>query len=203
MEWDLLEKTTFWIDNINLENANLDEIARVAAEALSMTTKEIMVVDVRPGLLAFDIMKRKVEAESVIGKEKDILFRLSQIDGIQIGENASVHSEGILGLIALDSDKAKDVLEKSAGLTNQIKEAVSKRAKVFASGTEVITGKIEDTNSPYIIKSLEKEGYKVTFGGILKDDVLAAADRIEEALEEGYGLIITTGGLELKIKTLV
>ncbi|MHC6181183.1 molybdopterin-binding protein [Clostridium sp. JNZ X4-2] len=195
MEWDLLEKTTFWIDNVNLKNANLGEIAEKVANVLNMTTKEIMVVDVRPGLLAFDIMKRKVKAESVIGKEKEILLRLSQISGVEVGDNAAVHSEGILGLIALDSKEAKDVLEKSAGLTTQIKKAVSKRAKVFASGAEVIAGKIEDTNSPYIINALKSSGYKVKFGGILKDDVLAAANGIEEALEEGYGLIVTTGGV--------
>jgi molybdenum cofactor synthesis domain-containing protein len=154
-----------------------------------------MVVDVRPGLLAFDIMKRKVQAESVIGKEKEILSRLAEISGVELGDNACVHSEGILGLIALDSEEAKDVLERSEGLTRQIKRAVSKRAKVFASGAEVIAGKIEDTNSPYIMNSLEKSGYKVKFGGILRDDVVAAENGIEGAVEEGYGLIVTTGGV--------
>ncbi|MFC0903952.1 molybdopterin-binding protein [Clostridium sp. MT-14] len=195
MEWDLLEKTTFWIDDVNLKNANLDEIAEKVSHVLDMTTKEIMVVDVRPGLLAFDIMKRKVQAESVIGKEKEVLSKLSEISGVELGNDAAVHSEGILGLIGLDSKEAKDVLEKSAGLTRQIKRAVSKRAKVFASGAEVIAGKIEDTNSPYIIKSLEKYGYKAKFGGVLRDDVLDAENGIEEALEEGYGLIVTTGGV--------
>jgi len=195
LEWDLLEKTTFWIDDVNLQNADLGEVAKAAAAVLGMDTKEVMVVDVRPGLLAFDIMKRKIKAESVIGKQKEILTRLSGLPGVAMGDKAAVHSEGILGLIALDSKEAAGVLEKSVDLTKQITQAVSKRAVVFASGTEVITGKIKDTNSPYIMDALGKAGYKVKFGGILQDDAVAAANRIKGAVDEGYGLIVTTGGV--------
>ena len=168
MEWDLLEKTNFWIEDVHLKNANLDEIAQKVSKVLGMTTAEIMVVDVRPGLLAFDIMKRKVQAESVIGKEEEILSKLAEVHGVRLGSSVSVHSEGILGLIALDPEEADSVLKKSEKLTEQVKRAVSKRAKVFASGTEIIDGKVEDTNSPYIMKSLEDLGYKVKFGGALR-----------------------------------
>jgi molybdenum cofactor synthesis domain-containing protein len=195
LEWDLLEKTNFWIEDVHLKNANLDEIAQKVSKVLGMTTAEIMVVDVRPGLLAFDIMKRKVQAESVIGKEEEILSKLAEVHGVRLGSSVSVHSEGILGLIALDPEEADSVLKKSEKLTEQVKRAVSKRAKVFASGTEIIDGKVEDTNSPYIMKSLEDLGYKVKFGGALRDDVIAAQNGIEGALEEGYGLIVTTGGV--------
>lgn len=195
MEWDLLEKTTFWIVDIDLSGTDLGQVAELAATALGLPPKEVMVVDVRPGLVAFDILQRKVKAEAIVGKEKEILKRLKALPGIKIGPEAAVHSEGVLGLIALDPEEASKVLEESASITKNITRAVSRRAMVFASGAEVIAGKIKDTNSPYIVEALEKAGYKAVFGGILEDDLITAANRLEGALEEGYGLIITTGGV--------
>ncbi|MGI9861819.1 molybdopterin-binding protein [Moorella naiadis] len=195
MEWDLLEKTTFWIDDIDLAGADLGLVAAVAAAALELLAQEVMVVDVRPGLVAFDILRRRVKAEAVAGKEGEILRHLAGLPGVTLGPEAAVHSEGVLGLIALEPEEAARVLEKSATLARDISQAVARRAMVFASGAEVIAGKIKDTNSPYILAALEKAGYQARFGGILPDDVVAAANRLEGALEEGYGLIITTGGV--------
>ncbi len=195
MEWNLLEKTTFWIENIDLHSADLTKVASAAAVALKLSPKEVMVVDVRPGLVAFDILKHRIHAEIVAGKEKEILENISQLQGVVLGSDASVHSEGVLGLIALEPEEAFRALDKSEAMARNISKAVARRAVVFASGSEVIAGKIKDTNSPYIMEGLEKAGYQTRFGGILEDDVIAAANRLEGAAEEGYGLIITTGGV--------
>lgn len=195
MEWDLLEKTTFWIEDIDLCGADLEQVAAAAAEALNLGPHEVMVVDVRPGIVAFDILRRKVLAESVIGKEKEILERLKCIPGVTIGSGAKIHSEGVLGLIALEADEAREVLSTSARMASEIIQAVSRRALVFASGSEILAGKIRDTNSPYLIEALTNAGFKAEFGGILEDDVKAVVNRLEGAIEKGYGLIITTGGV--------
>ncbi|MGI9862767.1 molybdopterin-binding protein [Moorella naiadis] len=195
MEWDLLEKTTFWIDNIELTAADVGQVAAAAAAAMELPAQEVMVVDVRPGLVAFDILRRRVRAEAVAGKEKEILRRLADLPGVTLKSGAAVHSEGVLGLIALEPEAAARVLAESAALARGISRAVARRAAVFASGAEVIAGKIKDTNSPYIIAALEKAGYRTSFGGILEDDAVAVANRLEGALEEGYGLLITTGGV--------
>ncbi|GEA18949.1 molybdopterin-binding protein [Moorella sp. E306M] len=195
MEWDLLEKTTFWIDNIELTDADLGQVAAAAAAALELAAQDVMVVDVRPGLVAFDILRRRVRAEAVAGKEKEILRRLAELPGVTLRPEAAVHSEGVLGLIALEPGEAARVLKETVTLARDISQAVARRAMVFASGAEVIAGKIKDTNSPYIITALEKAGYQAKFGGILEDDAIAAANRLEGALEEGYGLLITTGGV--------
>jgi|SRR5680860_195790 len=195
LEWDLLEKTTFWIDDIDLDNANLGRIAEVAAQALGLLPEEVMVVDVRPGLLAFDILKKFVNPEAVAGKGETILQGLASLPGVLMGPNAAIHSEGILGFIALDPKEVGDVLRTSADQARQVSEAVARRAIVFASGTEIIAGKIEDTNSPYILQQLEKQGFTARFGGILEDNAKLASARIEEALEAGFGLVITTGGV--------
>ncbi|HHW06246.1 MAG TPA: competence/damage-inducible protein A [Clostridia bacterium] len=195
MEWDLLEKTNFWIEGVELVNADLGLVALAAAAALELPPQDVMVVDVRPGLLAFDILRRRVQAEAVAGKGKEILRRLAEVPGVEIDPGATVHSEGVLGLIALDPEEAGRVLAESEVLARDISQAVARRAIVFASGSEVIAGKIKDTNSPYIISALENKGYRAHYGGILEDDAVAAANRLEGALEEGYGLVITTGGV--------
>lgn len=195
MDWNLLEKTTFWIENIDLRSADLEKVASAAAAALELSPEEVMVVDVRPGLVAFDILKRQIQAEAVAGKEKEILKNISQLPGAVLDSDASVHSEGILGLIAMEPKEALEILDKSETITKSISKAVAHRAVVFASGSEVISGKIQDTNSPYIIEGLKKAGYQAHFGGILEDDLVSTANRLESAVEEGYGLIITTGGV--------
>ncbi|ADL07156.1 molybdopterin-binding protein [Thermosediminibacter oceani] len=195
MEWDLLEKTTFWVENVDLRGADLGQVAAAAAKALGLDAHEVMVVDVRPGLVAFDVLRRRVQAESVAGREGEILKRLQEVPGVILGPKAGVHSEGVLGLIALKPDEAQEVLSASARMTSEISQAVARRALVFASGSEVLAGKIRDTNSPYLIEALTGAGFRAEFGGILEDDVVAVVNRLEGALERGYGLIITTGGV--------
>jgi hypothetical protein len=195
LEWDLLEKTTFWITDIDLAGVDLGQAAAAAAAALDLPGKDVMVVDVRPGLVAFDILQRQIRAEAVAGKEKSILHNLSELPGVRITPEAAVHSEGVLGLIALDQKEADRVLKVSANMAENITQAVSRRAMVFSSGAEVLAGKIKDTNSPYILTALENAGYQAEFGGVLEDDAVSVVNRLEGALEKGYGLIITTGGV--------
>lgn len=195
MEWDLLEKTTFWVEDVELEGADLGLVAAAAAGALGLAGNEVMVVDVRPGLVAFDVLLRRVKAAAVAGREKEILVRLLGVPGVRVGPAAGVHSEGVLGLVALEPEEAARVLAESGRLAKDIAAAVSRRALVYASGSEVKAGKIIDTNSPYIVESLREAGFKAEFGGILEDDVYAAAASLEAALERGYGLLITTGGV--------
>ncbi|MGB9860660.1 MAG: molybdopterin-binding protein, partial [Moorellaceae bacterium] len=195
MEWDLLEKTTFWVQDVDLRGADLGQVAAAAAQALNLEAHEVMVVDVRPGLVAFDILRRRVQAEAVAGKEKEILKRLKEVPGVILGPEAGVHSEGILGLIALEPGEAREILSASARLASEISQAVARRALVFASGSELLAGKIRDTNSPYLLEALTEAGFQAEFGGILEDDVVAVANRLEGALERGYGLIVTTGGV--------
>jgi molybdopterin biosynthesis enzyme len=55
---------------------------------------------------------------------------------------------------------------------------------------------VEDTNTPMIAGKLEKVGYQVTSGPTLKDDSAYIAARLHQAADlEGFGLIITTGGV--------
>ncbi|MDN5348252.1 MAG: hypothetical protein PWP65_1816 [Clostridia bacterium] len=195
MEWDLLEKTTFWIEGIELDGVKLDLLAREAAAVLNLKPGEVMVVDVRPNLVAFDILRKKVVARDIIGKGETILARLQKLPGVNIKDGASVHSEGVLGFLALDPDEAGRVLKASQTMAQNIAQAVAGRALVFASGSEVQAGNIQDTNSPFLLDALRRAGFKAEFGGVLPDDVDLAAAGLEEACGRGFGLILTTGGV--------
>jgi molybdenum cofactor synthesis domain-containing protein len=195
MEWDLLEKTTFWIEGAHLDGANLEIVAAAAASAIGLKADEVMVVDVQNGIVAFDILRRKVTAEAIAGKSGAILQRLGRVPGVTLSESASIHSEGVLGLIALEPEEARKVISQSEEMRAAVISAVSRRACVFASGSEVIAGNIEDTNSPYLLEALTAAGFRAEFGGIIQDNVSAAVNRLEDALMRGFGLVLTTGGV--------
>lgn len=200
MEWNLLQKTTFWVDGAQLEGANLDEVAAAAAHALGLEDREVMVVDVRPGMVTFDVLRRNIAAEMVAGKSQRILESLSALRGVTISETASIHSEGVLGMIALDPDTARQVISRSAEIGRSVAEAISKRACVFATGSEVLDGTIEDTNSPYLARELSRLGFHVELGGVIEDNTSAAVAALESSLSQGFGLIITTGGVGAESK---
>ena len=202
MELEPLEKTTFWVEGAELDSANLDDTAAAAAAALGFDPGEIMVVDVQPGIIAFDVLKKNIPAESVAGKAREILGNLGGVPGISLHPGASVHSEGVLGLIALDPQAAREVISRSAEIGQAMAGAVAKRACVFSSGAEVISGKIEDTNSPIsCVKPLQKLDLRPEFGGIIaRQCVRFAVSALEAALMRGFGLIITTGGVGAESK---
>ncbi|MGC8604446.1 MAG: molybdopterin-binding protein [Desulfomonilaceae bacterium] len=200
MEWDLLEKTTFWVEGAQLHGANLGQVAAAAASALGLDPDEVMVVDVQNEIVAFDVLRRKVSPDSIVGKFGEILRQIGSIPGVFLTESSTVHSEGILGLIALDPDAAKNVISRSEEMGTAVVNAISRRACVFASGSEVMAGNIEDTNSPYLIDTLSMAGFQAEFGGIIEDDITIAVNQLEGALMKGFGLIITTGGIGAESK---
>ena len=157
-------------------------------------------MDVQPGFIAFDVLKKNIRAESVAGKAEGLLRSLARVHGIKLHPDATVHSEGVLGLIALDPETAGEVIFRSAQIGQAMAGAVARRACVFASGAEVISGKIEDTNSPYLVCALTEAGFEAEFGGIIDDSVRFAVSALEAVLMRGFGLIITTGGVGAESK---
>jgi molybdenum cofactor synthesis domain-containing protein len=196
MELELFEKTEIWIRPIQIQEVNLNLIAEKVAEILSLKKREVMVVDVREDLITLDIMKKAVNAQDIIGKKEALLHALAEIPGVSLTPETTIHSEGILGLIDIEDQKvAKDLLGKMERLGQQISDHIKKRAIVFSSGFEVKKGFIQDTNSPYIKTRLKKEGFNVTLGEVLEDDLELIVAALTKAVNEGFGLIITTGGV--------
>jgi len=194
-ELNLLDKTELWIDDIRLQDANLTDLAHVVAGALGLEAGEVLVVDVREGHVTLDVLRRAVQARDIAGKEAEVLLRLGRLPGVSLGENARLHSEGILGLIALPAEDVDEVLGRSERVLADVRSRVARRAKVFASGAEVKDGSIQDTNTPLIVERLRERGFEASGGGILTDDAESIALSLESAAGAGYGLVITTGGV--------
>ena len=69
------------------------------------------------------------------------------------------------------------------------------RAGIVVTGTEVLTGRISDSNGPWVSEQLAERGVEVAHILVVADrpDDLEAALRFLAA--EGMDLIVTTGGL--------
>ena len=196
MELELFEKTEIWVRPIHIRDVNLGKIAETFAAVLNLKKSEVMVVDVREDLVTVDILKRSVKAEDIIGRKDALLQALAAIPGVSITSETNIHSDGILGLIDIeDQQTAGEILEGMERMGREVSERIRMRAIVFPSGFEVQRGMIQDTNSPYIKNKLTQEGFSVTVGDILEDEVESIVRTLRRALSEGYGLVITTGGV--------
>ncbi len=200
-EFELLEKTEVRIDRIVLNGANLNDVASVVAEALGMDREEVLVTDAIHDTLTVDILRKTVDAFRLVGKQDLLLKKLARLPGVEVSEETSICSEGILGWIVLNEAEGKQALKRSDELNKEIRRKISSRAIVFSTGFEVASGQIEDTNQRAIVSRLKAEGYSVASGSALKDDRDYIFGRLRQAAEnEGYGLIVTTGGVGAEAK---
>lgn len=195
LDVNLLQKTELWIEGISLQKAHLDDIAHRVAEVLELEPNEVMVVDVREDHIVLDILRPVLKASQIAGKGPEILRRVAQVSGVILSEKASLHSEGALGWVCLDQSDYGPALERAQQMGEEIRQRVARRAMVFSTGFEVQKGLIADTNFPLIEDRLKAEGYAVFPGGVLPDNVGTIAYRLQGALDEGFGLILTSGGV--------
>jgi molybdenum cofactor synthesis domain-containing protein len=195
LDVNLLQKTELWIKGISLKNVRLDDIAHEVAGVLELGPNEVMVVDVREDHIVLDILRPVLRASQIAGKGPEILRRLARVSGVILSEGASLHSEGALGWVCLDPSDYGPALERAQQMGEEIRKRVARRALVFSTGFEVQKGLIADTNFPLIEDRLKREGYAVYPGGVLPDNVGTIAYRLQEALDEGFGLILTSGGV--------
>lgn len=200
MEYRLLEKTELWIYPLQLTEADLGACARAVSFALKLKQKDIIVTDAAGNHLVFDILVPTIKAEQIISKKKTLLNALAKIPGIFITDRTEVHSDGVLGLISLEKRAGKKVLQISHAMGAQIAEHLRKRVMIFATGKEVLTGQIRNTNTPFLFEVIKQEGYQVVEGPILKDNADLIARAFRRAVEEGYGILITTGGIGAESK---
>ncbi|MCF8475442.1 MAG: hypothetical protein K9G60_00290 [Pseudolabrys sp.] len=204
VEYDMLGKTELSIYGIVLQNAELGRIADVVAEVLSFKRDDVLVTDVRGEYLVLDILEKGVDASKIVGREKDLLAAVAALPGVSLRPDARTESRGLLSWVSADPELAKEALEGAAGMADNLNERLSRLVTVFATGTEINNGQVKDTNSPAIRERLESNGYSVSLGGTLRDDEHFIAGRIRERAEEGFSLIVTTGGVgaEVKDKTI-
>lgn len=191
----LLEKTEVWLHGIALDHANLPGLADRVAEVLSLPRGKVFVTDVRDQLVVLDILTPRVELEDVAGKQDALLAALRAVPGLTVSDHATVHSEGILGVIGTPRAEVERYLADAHKLERQIAGYASRRVAVISTGKEVLAGEIEDTNFAAIRTAMEAAGFEVEFGGIAGDSEAEIAGLVARLSGEGFGIIITTGGV--------
>lgn len=195
MGLNLLKKTELWVNEITMDGTNLTDLANAVARAMGMQDGEVLVVDVRPRHVTFDILAKEIPQENILGKKNAILDAIRAVTGVTLYPETYLHSNGILGQICAGVENEEAMLQQVARITDDLRRNVSRRAIIFSTGFELQQGLIEDTNTPYLKNLLEQEGYKVTVGETMADDLSDIVDKLEDALNRGFGLIVTTGGV--------
>jgi molybdenum cofactor synthesis domain-containing protein len=165
MEYRLLEKTELWISPLRLTGADLEACALAAARVLDLSPEEIMVTDAIGDRLTLDILVPTIRPDQIVGRKE------------------------------ADDETGEKVVRRSRAMGEQISEHIRRRAMVFATGQEVLAGQIRDTNTPFLIEALDAEGYEATRGPVLDDRAQTIARAFRQAAEDGYGLLISTGGI--------
>ena len=204
MTYRLFEKTELFISPLKLTGADLGSCALAVAHALALRPEDIMVTDAIEDHLVLDVLVPAIEPEQIIAKKKPLLCALATIPGVHITDETDVHSDGILGLISLDEKSGQKLLQRTDSIQSQMTQYIRKRAMIFATGQEVLSGQIRDTNTPFLCEALKSEGYQVATGPVLTDNADRIAGAFCRAVEQGYGILITTGGIgaEHKDQTL-
>ena len=198
MGLNLLHKTELWINGITLSNVNLTHLAHSTAKTLGLDEDKVLVVDVREEHVTLDVLQTDISLESLIGKQELLLKEVGKLPGVLLHEDAHVHSNGILGLICIEGlsvEDAEKAFRRTEEMTREVSSRIMERVLVFPTGFEVARNLIEDTNSPYIKDLLEANGYKVTIGPVASDDIDEMSYRLDDAVSQAFGLIITTGGV--------
>jgi molybdenum cofactor synthesis domain-containing protein len=200
-DFDLLQKTELRIVGVGLSRANLTEVAAAVAGCLGLDPNEVLVIDARDDLLTLDILRRTINPYEVVGRQASILAALGKVPGVTVTEGATVESDGLLGWIAMDEAEAVEALDRSLRMAAEIERRIARRAIVFSTGPEVTSRQIEDTNKPLIQELLTANGFAVTLGEDLADDIEHIAAKLAEAIHErGFGLVVTTGGVGAEAK---
>jgi molybdenum cofactor synthesis domain-containing protein len=194
MDVNLLEKTELRINGIHTLGTNLTDLAAAVARVLEIPPDKVMVIDVRPPQLSLDILQRTLRAESFFGKKRSLLDAIAAVPGVTLAPDAEIHSAGILGAIGLTEIEAAETLTRSRAIGAAIVSNHRARIRVFPTGFELQEGRIQDTNTPYLLKIFEQAGFLPEAAKPVADDRERLAEALAMASEE-CGLAITTGGV--------
>ncbi|MGV0643940.1 molybdopterin-binding protein [Mycolicibacterium sp. XJ2546] len=194
-EVELLDKTEVWVRGVALDGANLGQLAATAAHALTIAPESVFVTDARDDHVVFDVLQPRMELASIVGREPDLLAALAQVPGVVVADGASVHSRGVIGMIGTPPKEVERTLTRAGQTDQRLRRYISSRVAVVSTGPEVVSGHIEDTNAAAVAEGMGGAGFEVTAAGAVVDDDDAILGRILRLVSEGFGVIITTGGV--------
>ncbi|MEX2558150.1 MAG: molybdopterin-binding protein [Actinomycetota bacterium] len=192
---ELLDKTEVWIEGIRLDGADLPQIGAAVAGVLSLPPARVFVTDVRDSRVVLDVLVPRVRLEDVAGKQPEVLAAVAAIDGVSVLDGAAVHSWGVLGIIGAPAEHVPELLERAEELEGGLRRYVATRCAVVSTGGELVDGRVKDTNLEVAKEILGAAGFEVAAGGTVADDERLIAGRVARLVGDGYGLVITTGGV--------
>jgi len=191
---DLLDKRELRVEGVQLREANLGALAAAVARALELPPEEVLVTDVLGGVVTFDILRPKLYGHQLVGSWEAIRRGLTNVPGVTLQPDARITSNGVLGWIPTDPEVLNSALAQARSAAEGIAARIARRVCVLSTGAEVDRCEIEDTNRQTLSDAFG-DGYEVSFGGTVRDDRDLIAGRIRNAVEAGYGVVITTGGV--------
>jgi molybdenum cofactor synthesis domain-containing protein len=198
--YDLLDKNELKFTGVELAGADLNVVAATVAEVLSLARNEVLVTDYLDHVLTLDILRADIYPHQLLDREKSLLQRLSQVPGVTLAADCAVTSAGMLGWIAADPAQAASAIRQAESMVSDINARISRRVMLFSTGAELVSGEVKDTNRATLADGLSDDGYSCDHGGALRDDVDLIAGAIRTAIGNGYGLVITTGGVGAEAK---
>jgi molybdenum cofactor synthesis domain-containing protein len=160
----------------------------------------VFVTDVRETHLVLDVLVPSVSLEQVAGQQQALLQALAAVPGVRVAADASVHSNGVLGVIGAEPEQAKAIIVETERVAQNIHAYAARRVAVVSTGAELLDGRVKDTNWAAVQEFLGAAGYEVVSGGVVGDERQAIAGRVSRLGSEGFGLIITTGGVGAESK---
>ena len=196
---DLLDKRELRVEGVQLRDANLGALATAVARALDLPNEEVLVTDVLTDVVTFDILRPQLYSHQLVGTWDAIRAGLAEVPGVTLDADARITSNGVLGWIPADPEVLQAVLAEARAVGEGIAARISRRVCVLSTGAEVDRGEIEDTNRQ-TLRDAFGDGYDVSFGGTIRDDCDLIAGRIRMAVESGYGVVVTTGGVGAESK---
>jgi molybdopterin biosynthesis enzyme MoaB len=156
----------------------------------------VFVTDVRDGNVVLDVLSPRVDLAAIAGRAQILLDGIASVDGVTVLPDASVHSNGVLGVLGAPADQTDELIRSADRLADGLRRYVARRVAVVSTGAEVEDHRVEDTNFAVIDDLMSGAGYDVRHLGVVLDDDRAIAGRVMRCcVDEGFGIVVTTGGV--------
>jgi molybdenum cofactor synthesis domain-containing protein len=143
------------------------------------------------GLLKIDI--NLLEKINSIGK---IIFSTIH-DNIPVKKGEVIASTRVIPLV-IDEKQIRELESITRGKTLlKIKKYRTYKVGIVTTGTEIYNGRIKDAFGPILRKKLKEYGHFEINQKIVWDDRKVIQDEIENFINDGYNLILCTGGMSV------